>query len=191
MRRLLFNNANQINTIIIGFNDGDMQWPYINHIAHTGNVTICRDHEARDRRDIIVIGKVLNIKRLLQGMQICTAFYQPAVTIGNDFRRFVSVREFTRNGFQHIQRRDQTYLYVEKKDDFSRVPEELMKGFGQPQLAMILPLDGRKKLVNADIEKVKQALTEQGYYLQLPPPPEDLLKQHLSVMGQKTDDTNK
>ena len=69
-------------------------------------------------------------------------------------------------------KRDQTYLYVEKKDDFSRVPEELMKGFGQPQLAMILPLDGRKKLVNADIEKVKQALTEQGYYLQLPPPPE-------------------
>ena len=41
-------------------------------------------------------------------------------------------------------KRDQTYLYVEKKDDFSRVPEELMKGFGQPQLAMILPLDGRK-----------------------------------------------
>lgn len=26
-------------------------------------------------------------------------------------------------------KRDQTYLYVEKKDDFSRVPEELMKGF--------------------------------------------------------------
>ena len=40
-------------------------------------------------------------------------------------------------------KRDQTYLYVEKKDDFSRVPEELMKGFGQPQLAMILPLDRR------------------------------------------------
>lgn len=78
-------------------------------------------------------------------------------------------------------KRDQTYLYVEKKDDFSRVPEELMKGFGQPQLAMILPLDGRKKLVNADIEKVKQALAEHGYYLQLPPPPEDLLKQHLKI----------
>ncbi len=40
-------------------------------------------------------------------------------------------------------KRDQTYLYVEK-DDFSRVPEALMKGFGQPQLAMMLPLDGRK-----------------------------------------------
>ncbi len=34
-------------------------------------------------------------------------------------------------------KRDQTYLYVEKKAIFSRVPEELMKGFfGQPQLAM-------------------------------------------------------
>lgn len=75
--------------------------------------------------------------------------------------------------------RDQTYLYVEKKDDFSRVPEELLKGFGKPQLAMILPLDGSKKLVNASLEKVKTALQEQGYYLQLPPPPESLLKIHL------------
>ncbi|MFP2240007.1 YcgL domain-containing protein [Pseudescherichia vulneris] len=80
---------------------------------------------------------------------------------------------------------DQTYLYVEKKDDFSRVPEELMKGFGQPQLAMILPLDGRKQLVNASLEKVKQALTEKGYYLQMPPPPENLLKQHLQESGKK------
>jgi hypothetical protein len=82
-------------------------------------------------------------------------------------------------------RRDQTYLYVEKKDDFSRVPEELMKGFGQPLLAMILPLDGRKQLVNASLEKVKSALSEQGYYLQMPPPPEDLLKQHLQESGKK------
>ncbi|MCV9877322.1 YcgL domain-containing protein [Brenneria izbisi] len=73
-------------------------------------------------------------------------------------------------------KRDQTYLYVEKKDDFSRVPQELMKSFGTPHLAMLLPLDGSKKLANADIEKVKQALREQGFYLQVPPPPETLLK---------------
>lgn len=83
-------------------------------------------------------------------------------------------------------RREQTYLYVEKKDDFSRVPDALLQGFGKPQLAMLLPLDGRKKLVNADLEKVKEALKTQGYYLQLPPPPEDLLKQHLSSVGQNT-----
>ncbi|QHM71217.1 YcgL domain-containing protein [Mixta intestinalis] len=75
--------------------------------------------------------------------------------------------------------RDQTYLYVEKKDDFSRVPEALLRGFGKPQLAMVLPLERTKKLANADLEKVKQSLQEQGYYLQLPPPPENLLKLHL------------
>ncbi|NDJ57953.1 hypothetical protein GWD52_13295 [Enterobacteriaceae bacterium 4M9] len=82
-------------------------------------------------------------------------------------------------------KRDQTYLYVEKKDDFSRVPPELMSSFGEPKLAMLLPLDGSKKLVNADLEKVKQALEEQGYYLQLPPPPESLLKMHLDGQSQK------
>ena len=75
-------------------------------------------------------------------------------------------------------KRDQTYLYVEKRDDFSSVPEELMKSFGQPQLAMMIDLANKKKLASADIEKVKSALKEQGYYLQLPPPPESLLKMH-------------
>ncbi|AGE18563.1 MULTISPECIES: YcgL domain-containing protein [Serratia] len=77
-------------------------------------------------------------------------------------------------------KRDQTYLYVEKKDDFSRVPEELMKSFGVPQFAMMLSLDERKKLASADIEKVKQALKDEGYYLQFPPPVENLLNQHLA-----------
>ncbi|MFT8210111.1 MAG: YcgL domain-containing protein [Symbiopectobacterium sp.] len=72
-------------------------------------------------------------------------------------------------------KRDQTYLYVDKKDDFSRVPEALMESFGTPHLVMLLPLDGSKKLASADIEKVKQALKEEGFYLQLPPPPENLL----------------
>ena len=74
-----------------------------------------------------------------------------------------------------------------KKDDFSRVPDELMYSFGTPKLAMILPLDGRKKLIHADLEKVKQALTDQGYYLQLPPPSENLLKKHLAEQGNKSD----
>ena len=84
-------------------------------------------------------------------------------------------------------KREQTYLYVEKKDDFSRVPDELMYSYGAPKLAMILPLDGRKKLIHADLDKVKQALADQGYYLQLPPPSENLLKKHLAEQGNKSD----
>ncbi|MEB6337909.1 YcgL domain-containing protein [Serratia rhizosphaerae] len=77
-------------------------------------------------------------------------------------------------------KRDQTYLYVEKKDDFSCVPEELLKSFGVPQFAMTLNLDGRERLANANIDKVREALKEEGFYLQVPPPVESLLSQHLS-----------
>ncbi len=82
-------------------------------------------------------------------------------------------------------KRDQTYLYVEKKDDFSRVPEELMKGFGTPVLAMMLPLDGSKKLAQTSLDKVKNALEQDGYYLQIPPPPESLLTMHLGNIPKK------
>lgn len=74
--------------------------------------------------------------------------------------------------------RDQTYLYLGKKDDFSCVPEVLLKGFGKPQLSMVISLDGRERLASADISKVKQQLAEQGYYLQIPPPVENLLAVH-------------
>lgn len=77
-------------------------------------------------------------------------------------------------------KRDQTYLYVEKRDDFSRVPEELMKSFGTPQFSMMLSLNERKKLASADIEIVKEALKQDGFYLQFPPPVENLLNLHLS-----------
>jgi len=75
-------------------------------------------------------------------------------------------------------KQDQTYLYIEKKDDFSRVPPDLMARFGKPVLSMLLPLNGSKKLAAADINKVKQSLQDQGFYLQLPPPIENLLTLH-------------
>ncbi|WP_340620457.1 YcgL domain-containing protein [Xenorhabdus siamensis] len=78
-------------------------------------------------------------------------------------------------------KREQTYLYIEKKGDFSRVPEALLKTFGQPQFSMMISLAERKKLANADIEKVKVALSEQGFYLQVPPPVENLINEHLAA----------
>lgn len=71
---------------------------------------------------------------------------------------------------------DQTYLYVEKKDDFSRVPEALLSKFGRPQFLMMLMLDEQRKLANASPEKVKSALRDTGYYLQVPPPVTSLLQ---------------
>lgn len=72
-------------------------------------------------------------------------------------------------------KRDQTYIYIENRDDFSRVPEELVKNFGKPVFVMLLALDKRDRLAGADIDKVRNALIEQGFYLQVPPPVESLL----------------
>jgi uncharacterized protein YcgL (UPF0745 family) len=79
----------------------------------------------------------------------------------------------------------QTYLFVKTRDDFSLVPEALMTMFGIPTLVTLTNLATKKKLAFADLEKVKINLNEQGFYLQLPPPPEDLLKQHKIQMDNK------
>lgn len=75
-------------------------------------------------------------------------------------------------------KKPQTYLFVSKRDDFEAVPEPLMATFGKPELVTIVNLAARDKLAMADIDAVKMNISEKGYYLQLPPPPEDLLKEH-------------
>ncbi|BDY05319.1 YcgL domain-containing protein [Ferrimonas sp. YFM] len=71
-----------------------------------------------------------------------------------------------------------TYLFINKRDDFSQVPEPLLEMFGRPEFVMILPLSKIGKLGQADIDKVREGLNDKGFYLQLPPPQEDLLKSH-------------
>ncbi|WP_319784234.1 YcgL domain-containing protein [Oceanisphaera sp. IT1-181] len=78
----------------------------------------------------------------------------------------------------------ETYLFVERRDDFARVPAPLLQTFGTPKLTMIINLATKTHLGQADLSKVRAALISQGYYLQLPPPPEDLLKQFKEQQAQ-------
>ncbi|KUE79929.1 hypothetical protein ATO46_17235 [Aeromonas schubertii] len=71
-----------------------------------------------------------------------------------------------------------TYLFIERRDDFSRVPDALRSTFGPGQLVMVTKLDPAKPLSISNVEKVMAALVAQGFYLQLPPPQENLLAQH-------------
>lgn len=82
-------------------------------------------------------------------------------------------------------KKEQTYLFVKTRDDFSSVPEPLMLTFGTPSLVTLINLATKKKLAFADLDKVKANLNSQGYYLQLPPPKEDLLKQHKADMAEQ------
>jgi uncharacterized protein YcgL (UPF0745 family) len=76
-------------------------------------------------------------------------------------------------------KKQQAYLYLPGRDDFSRVPDILMETFGIPKFLMIMPLKKDRKLAQMDIDTLRKELTLNGYYLQIPPPQEDLLKTHL------------
>ncbi|MGZ8907697.1 MAG: YcgL domain-containing protein, partial [Methylobacter sp.] len=61
------------------------------------------------------------------------------------------------------------YLYVDKKDDFSKVPEALFNSFGKMEFVMDLELTPERKLAKEDAEKVLESLKEKGFFVQLPP----------------------
>lgn len=85
-------------------------------------------------------------------------------------------------------KKDLTYLFVNKRDDFSAVPEALMATFGTPRLVTVLNLANKDKLAMADINKVRENLKDIGFYLQLPPPQEDMLKAHKAKMTNGNDE---
>lgn len=65
------------------------------------------------------------------------------------------------------------YLYVEKTVGLTKVPEPLLDRFGKPELAMTLALYPGRKLARADIDAVLAALADKGFYLQMPPHPDE------------------
>lgn len=75
-------------------------------------------------------------------------------------------------------KKDETYLFIRNRDDFSDVPQALMAHFGAPSLVMVMSITPTTKLAISDAAKVCQALTDTGFYLQLPPPQENLLDEH-------------
>ena len=62
-----------------------------------------------------------------------------------------------------------TYIYVEKEDNFDRVPGTLMKLLGKLEFVMTLELNPERALAQADPTQVIESLQTQGYFLQLPP----------------------
>lgn len=77
------------------------------------------------------------------------------------------------------------YLYIAKRGDFSAVPETLQQMFGKPELVMLFNLAGEKTLKNAKKEEVLAKIQTEGFYLQMPPPPENLLNAFLAENKEK------
>ncbi|WP_372737273.1 YcgL domain-containing protein [Neptunomonas sp.] len=72
-------------------------------------------------------------------------------------------------------RKDEMYLYVDKKDLLKRVPDALVEMFGKPSHLMDMPVRPGRKLARVDVEKMLQGIKEKGFYLQMPPPKEDYM----------------
>lgn len=82
-------------------------------------------------------------------------------------------------------KKSDTYLYLKKRDEFGVLPEALRTMFGTPIFVMMFSLDADKKLANADAKQVLADLESQGFYLQLPPPEENLHKAHLADLKRR------
>jgi uncharacterized protein YcgL (UPF0745 family) len=65
-------------------------------------------------------------------------------------------------------RKPDLYLYLAEKDDFSRVPAEIMRGLGMTEFSMELELTADTKLAKEDVAAVMKNLDEKGFHLQLP-----------------------
>jgi uncharacterized protein YcgL (UPF0745 family) len=66
-------------------------------------------------------------------------------------------------------KKDYLYLYIDKKDDFSKVPDALINHFGKMEFVMDLELSPERKLAREDAGKIIQNIMEQGFFVQLPP----------------------
>lgn len=63
----------------------------------------------------------------------------------------------------------QTYLFLPDKDDFSSVPDTLIKLFGEAEFSFEFELTPDRPLVMADASEVLRNIHENGFFLQLPP----------------------
>lgn len=72
-----------------------------------------------------------------------------------------------------------TYLYVPAGANLTELPEELLGRLGPLKKVMDLELDSARKLARADATVVIAALKSQGFYLQVPPPKEILMGNHM------------
>ncbi|MGB5327893.1 MAG: YcgL domain-containing protein [Gammaproteobacteria bacterium] len=72
-----------------------------------------------------------------------------------------------------------TYLYLADKDDFSVVPEDLLRVFGPPEFSFSFDLTQERVLAKEDSGEVLDNLANQGYHLQLQ---DDILVEQMLAM---------
>jgi uncharacterized protein YcgL (UPF0745 family) len=66
-------------------------------------------------------------------------------------------------------RKDDTYVYLAARDDFTRLPEPLRMQLGGLQFVLEVALTPGRKLAREDAAAVRGNLASRGFHLQFPP----------------------
>ena len=66
-------------------------------------------------------------------------------------------------------RKQQTFLFVLQEDDFSSVPEPLLKALGEVKKVIDLELTPERTVARGNTRSIMDDLLEKGFHLQLPP----------------------
>ena len=66
-------------------------------------------------------------------------------------------------------KKDQLYLYLDKQDEFSCIPEAILKSIGQPEFVMQLEITPERKLARENAVEVLKGIEEHGFFIQMPP----------------------
>ena len=83
----------------------------------------------------------------------------------SDLKRFCSV-------FKSSKKKEM-YLYVDRKQDLSELPDALLSVFGEPVHVLDMLLTPEKRLARVEANKVLEAIREKGFFLQMPPAQEE------------------
>ncbi len=66
-------------------------------------------------------------------------------------------------------KKQELYLYLDKQDDFSSIPEALLNSIGQPEYVMTLDITPEFKLAREKATDVLKGIEENGFFIQIPP----------------------
>ena len=66
-------------------------------------------------------------------------------------------------------RKDDTYVFLAARDDFTRLPEPLRTQLGGLRFVLEVALTPGRKLVREDVDVVRGNLALRGFHLQFPP----------------------
>jgi uncharacterized protein len=66
-------------------------------------------------------------------------------------------------------KKDELYLYLDKRDNFSVVPDVLLQNFGRLAFVMEVMLTPERKLARENVEKVIASIHAKGFFVQMPP----------------------